>query len=100
MKAKIAEVFDSVQGEGIYLGERQLFVRFFGCNLSCDYCDTRPDRYLEYEPHELFDEIKLYGNNFHSICFTGGEPLLQKDFLKVVLQHYKIRVLVHQFLLW
>ncbi|MBP7215915.1 MAG: 7-carboxy-7-deazaguanine synthase QueE [Candidatus Omnitrophica bacterium] len=86
MKAKITEVFESVQGEGIYLGERQLFVRFFGCNLDCDYCDTRPNRFLEYEPQELCDEIKLYGNEFHAISFTGGEPLVQKDFLKEVLR--------------
>jgi len=85
MKAKIAEVFESVQGEGIYLGERQIFVRFFNCNLSCSYCDTKLDRFMEYEPRELFEEIKLYRNKYHSVSFTGGEPLLYKDFLKEVL---------------
>lgn len=83
-KAKIAEVFDSVQGEGIYLGEKQIFVRFFGCNLNCVYCDTKLDQFMEYEPHELVEEIKLYRDKYHSISFTGGEPLLCKDFLKEV----------------
>jgi organic radical activating enzyme len=41
---------------------------------------------MEYQPQELFEEIKLYGNEFHSVSFTGGEPLLQKDFLKEVLE--------------
>lgn len=86
MKGKIAEVFDSVQGEGLYLGEKQIFVRFFGCNLSCKFCDTKLDRFIEYEPEELFEEIKLYQKGFHSISFTGGEPLLQKDYLKEVLK--------------
>lgn len=86
MKGKITEVFDSVQGEGVYLGERQLFVRFFGCNLKCGFCDTPASYYKEYEPLELFDELKRYNNGFHSISFTGGEPLLQKDFLKEILQ--------------
>ncbi|MDD5477632.1 MAG: 7-carboxy-7-deazaguanine synthase QueE [Candidatus Omnitrophica bacterium] len=86
MKAKIAEVFESVQGEGIYLGERQIFVRFFNCNLSCSYCDTKLDRFMEYEPRELFEEIKLYRNKYHSVSFTGGEPLLYKDFLKEILK--------------
>jgi organic radical activating enzyme len=86
MKAKIVEVFDSLQGEGLYLGERQIFVRFFDCNLSCSYCDTKPDRFMEYEPHELFQEIKLYRDKYHSISFTGGEPLLCKDFLKEILK--------------
>ncbi len=85
MKARIAEVFDSVQGEGLYLGEKQIFVRFFGCHLSCQFCDTKLNRFLEYEPRELFQEILLYRDDYHSISFTGGEPLLQIDFLKETL---------------
>lgn len=76
-----------MQGEGLYLGEPQIFVRFFGCNLSCKYCDTKVSRFTEYEPQELLDEILLYPSDaFHSISFTGGEPLLQKDFLKETLR--------------
>jgi len=86
MKARIAEIFASVQGEGLYLGEKQIFVRFFNCNLSCSYCDTKPDRFMEYEPKELFEEIKLYRGKYHSVAFTGGEPLLYTDFLKEVLK--------------
>lgn len=86
MKGKISEVFDSVQGEGLYLGEKQLFVRFFGCNLWCRFCDTKQDTYMEYEPQELLEELRLYGNGHHSISFTGGEPLLQKNFLKEILK--------------
>ena len=86
IKARISEVFDSVQGEGLYLGEKQIFVRFFNCNLNCSYCDTKLDRFMEYEPRELFEEIKLYRNKYHSVSFTGGEPLLYKDFLKEILK--------------
>lgn len=86
MKGRISETFHSIQGEGIYFGEEQFFVRFFGCNLSCRFCDTRLRRFIEYEPQKLFEEIEVYKNRFHSISFTGGEPLLQKDFLKEVLR--------------
>jgi len=86
MKGKIAEVFDSVQGEGLYLGEKQIFVRFYGCNLGCRFCDTKLQSFMEYEPEELFQELKLYRDKYHSISFTGGEPLLQKDFLKEILK--------------
>lgn len=86
MKGKIVEIFDSVQGEGIYLGEKQIFVRFFGCNLACSYCDTKLDYFVEYEPRELLQELLLYSDEYHSISYTGGEPLLQKKFLKEILQ--------------
>lgn len=86
IKGRIAEVFESVQGEGLYLGEEQVFVRFYGCNIACDYCDTRLESFTEYDPQELLAEIKLYPRPVHSVSFTGGEPLMQKDFLKDVLR--------------
>jgi organic radical activating enzyme len=86
IKGKVTEVFESVQGEGIYLGELQIFVRFFGCNLKCKFCDTPLDRFTEYEALELFDEIRMYRRKHHSVSFTGGEPLAQKEFLKDILK--------------
>ena len=91
MKGKIAEIFDSIQGEGIYLGEKQLFIRFFGCNLDCKYCDTKLNFYKEYTPEELFKELKSFKDNYHSLVFTGGEPLAQKDFLKEILKLSRAR---------
>ena len=44
MKAPIIEVFSSIQGEGLLIGRRQIFVRFAGCNLNCNYCDTPESR--------------------------------------------------------
>jgi len=83
---KITEVFSSVQGEGLYFGEEQIFVRFFGCNLKCKFCDTPLDRFTEYEPEELLQELNLYKNGRSTVSFTGGEPLLQKYFLKATLK--------------
>ena len=86
---KISEVFCSVQGEGLYTGARQLFVRFYGCNLDCAFCDTKFSTYERYAPNELYDMISGFIRNYHSISFTGGEPLMQKDFLKEVLKLVK-----------
>ena len=85
MKGKINDIFESVQGEGIYLGEEQLFVRFFGCNLGCKFCDTQINNFREYEPQQLLQGLEGYKSTCQAVSFTGGEPLLQKDFLKEVM---------------
>lgn len=81
--AKIREIFTSIQGEGPFVGYKQLFVRFSKCNLNCKYCDTDFDinKSKDYMPEEL---VKICENNkdCHSISLTGGEPLLELDFLK------------------
>jgi len=86
MIGQVSEIFESMQGEGIYLGERQIFVRLFGCNLDCSFCDTRFFRFKQYQPQELVTELLSFGDTYHSVSFTGGEPLLQKDFLKETLK--------------
>ncbi|MDD5583838.1 MAG: 7-carboxy-7-deazaguanine synthase QueE [Candidatus Omnitrophica bacterium] len=88
MIAKISEIFKSIQGEGIYQGVEQVFVRFFGCNLACAYCDTRVFCHEEKTLEELMQQITAYGD-YHSVSFTGGEPLLQAAFLKEALKSLK-----------
>jgi 7-carboxy-7-deazaguanine synthase len=85
MKGKITEIFLSIQGEGLYVGERQIFVRLADCNLDCRFCDTRTETFREYEPQVLLGELNCYRNNYRCVSFTGGEPLMQKDFLKELL---------------
>ncbi|MEI8348756.1 MAG: 7-carboxy-7-deazaguanine synthase QueE [Candidatus Omnitrophota bacterium] len=84
MKARISEIFKSIQGEGVYQGKEQVFVRFFGCNLNCLFCDTKPERYEEKTIEEVIKDISAY-TDYHSLSITGGEPLLQIDFLKQLL---------------
>lgn len=89
-KAKISEIFSSIQGEGIYAGERQLFIRFYGCNLSsCQFCDTKPSVYREYSAQELLDKVLSFKKGYHSISITGGEALLQSAFLRGFLPELK-----------
>ena len=82
MTGRISEIFSSIQGEGVYAGQKQIFVRFSGCNLNCAYCDTDFNSFQEYESNALYSKIESFGGEIHSVSFTGGEPLLQKDFLK------------------
>ncbi|MFH0828068.1 MAG: 7-carboxy-7-deazaguanine synthase QueE, partial [Candidatus Omnitrophota bacterium] len=85
MKGKVAEIFKSVQGEGLYVGEKQVFVRLAECNLSCRYCDTNILAFSEYEPRDVLEELSYWKQECQTVSFTGGEPLLQKEFLKEVL---------------
>lgn len=91
--AKIHEIFTSIQGEGIFAGKRQVFVRFFGCNLKCSFCDTpqEPQDSKEYSAGDLFTAIydEAGPNSIHSVSLTGGEPLLQAEFLKTILPRLK-----------
>ncbi len=80
MKAKISEIFKSIQGEGIYIGKEQIFVRFYGCNLNCSFCDTKLYHFKEMGLKEVKKVIDSY-KKISSVSITGGEPLLQKDFL-------------------
>lgn len=84
-EAKIVEIFTSIQGEGPYVGVKQLFIRFCGCNLSCNYCDTAEvpnEDYLEFTPAELKENVDEFNlKSVHSVSLTGGEPLLWVDFL-------------------
>lgn len=99
MKARIIEIFLSIQGEGLWMGKPQVFVRFHGCKLNCSYCDTPRTHHLiheariEYPPYskkferhdllfsidELSQTISRFGVN--SLAITGGEPLEQVDFI-------------------
>lgn len=84
-RTNIKEIFTSIQGEGPYIGYKQLFIRFCGCNLQCGYCDT--DSTEDADSLEFTaEELKLHIENFdlktiHSISLTGGEPLIWDDFL-------------------
>ena len=99
----VFEVFSGIQGEGVHVGRRQVFVRFAGCNLACAYCDTPearepvPFARIEHPPGaRTFERVKnpitaadLAGwigrldsrRRHHSVSLTGGEPLLAAEFI-------------------
>ena len=82
MQAKISEIFISYQGEGTFMGSRQLFVRFYGCNMSCIYCDTVQKSYKTFTKEALLGKILDFEDDYNELVLTGGEPLLYSGFLK------------------
>ncbi|MEI8175280.1 MAG: 7-carboxy-7-deazaguanine synthase QueE [Candidatus Omnitrophota bacterium] len=95
--AKITEIFSSIQGEGLYVGEPQIFVRFSGCNLDCAFCDTVKKGGKEHGVVEILNAVDLLSgaDAARTVVLTGGEPLLAVDFLRQLLpqlkkRHYRI----------
>lgn len=79
MQLPMVEIFETIEGEGTRAGFPTVFVRLFGCNLRCAWCDTL----YSYPPAEaefvmsigqIVEEASKYRSEH--LCLTGGEPLL------------------------
>ena len=107
LTADVAEVFSSIQGEGLLVGTRQIFCRFYGCELGCTYCDTPasstrtgpcsvertpgkrdfreyPNPFTPEGVLELIRRLDRPRGLHHSVALTGGEPLERPEFLSVL----------------
>ncbi len=109
--ANLIEIFSAIQGEGINVGTRQIFIRFGGCDLRCHYCDSQhtwqKQSTCEIEQIPGQRDFIIYANPIESsqlltwisqqhqpqlhdsISITGGEPLLQAPFLGQFLPQVK-----------
>jgi organic radical activating enzyme len=101
--ARLIEIFSAIQGEGLNVGTRQIFIRFAWCDLRCHFCDSahtwsvpstcrveRSPGLRDFETHPnpvpldtllTWVEWQNYPGLHDSISLTGGEPLLHASFL-------------------
>ncbi|MBE8949121.1 MAG: 7-carboxy-7-deazaguanine synthase QueE [Quinella sp. 3Q1] len=107
--ANVLEIFSSIQGEGKYLGCRQIFIRLADCNLRCAYCDTNFSRaeYCKVEraagsmtfrdvknplsAAQVIEFVRQFSGEVatQAVSFTGGEPLLSWRFIREVAAEIK-----------
>jgi organic radical activating enzyme len=91
----VSEIYPSVQGEGPYTGERQIFLRLAGCPLRCDYCDTPGSLTAKGHPlrsaNDILSELLRVRRDkkISTVSVTGGEPLAHAAFLKTLLPRLK-----------
>jgi len=71
----IVEIFNSVQGEGHHTGTPSIFIRFGGCNLACEWCDTDFSKFDRMSISEIMAILNPWSTK--RIVYTGGEPALQ-----------------------
>ena len=83
---KINEIFKSISGEAARAGYPVIFIRTYGCNLRCGYCDTmysvEGGEYKNMTPSQIVGECYNYG--VKRVILTGGEPLIQPDAAELV----------------
>lgn len=84
MALMVDEIFTSIQGEGYDSGFITTFVRLYGCNLNCKYCD-QPQKKGTAKKMSV-ENLLIKIRSFHGtrVCITGGEPLQQPEIFPVI----------------
>ncbi|MFM7457245.1 MAG: 7-carboxy-7-deazaguanine synthase QueE [bacterium] len=93
------QIFETVQGEGMFLGVPSFFIRLQGCSVRCFFCDekktwalgTKNEQILNYE--EILEQLQIMNSSLKRVVITGGEPTEQDivPFIKFLNSHdYKV----------
>lgn len=91
MKIPVMEVFGpTIQGEGMVMGQKTMFVRTAGCDYSCSWCDSKftwdgTGKSTAMEPDDIVTQLKQLGKDaFSHVTISGGNPALHKGIAELV----------------
>jgi len=84
---RVMELFPTIQGEGSDIGRETIFMRLYGCNLACVWCDTAHSWdeakyykgiYQDYSDFDIVSTVKeiAEAQDIKHMVITGGEPLM------------------------
>lgn len=104
-KIPVLEIFGpTIQGEGMVIGQKTMFIRTAGCDYSCSWCDSAftwdgsaKQQVRQMAPEEIWNElVEIGGENFSHVTISGGNPVLLKNiqFLLTVLKENGIRTAI------
>lgn len=87
-KIPVMEIFGpTIQGEGMVIGQKTMFVRTAGCDYSCEWCDSAftwdgsgKELIRQMTAEEIWTELKrLGGDGFSFVTISGGNPALIRN---------------------
>ncbi|MGQ0418893.1 7-carboxy-7-deazaguanine synthase QueE, partial [Bacillus sp. HC-Mk] len=104
-KIPVLEIFGpTIQGEGMVVGQKTMFIRTAGCDYSCAWCDSAftwdgsaKDQIRQMTPEDIWDElVAIGGENFSHVTISGGNPALLKniEFLLSILKENGMRTAI------
>ncbi|WP_404449548.1 7-carboxy-7-deazaguanine synthase QueE [Sutcliffiella horikoshii] len=89
----VLEIFGpTIQGEGMVIGQKTMFVRTAGCDYRCSWCDSAftwdgsaKDDIMMMSPEEVYNQLyKTGGKAFNHVTISGGNPALLKNIGELV----------------
>jgi 7-carboxy-7-deazaguanine synthase len=92
-KIPVLEIFGpTIQGEGMVIGQKTMFVRTAGCDYSCNWCDSAftwdgsaKDDIKQMTAEEIWSELKKIGDDrFSHVTISGGNPALLANLHELV----------------
>ncbi|AXR15892.1 7-carboxy-7-deazaguanine synthase QueE [Bacillus thuringiensis] len=104
-KIPVLEIFGpTIQGEGMVVGQKTMFIRTAGCDYSCAWCDSAftwdgsaKNQIRQMTAEDIWDElVAIGGEKFSHVTISGGNPALLKniEFLLSILKENGMRTAI------